>query len=115
VLGAGLLLNRARRVRAGPVVWEIPHLRFASISAAVVVVGLLAAARDRRPPGGRCGPAATRGSCRRSPTSWQDGETVLELPRRPADALSARLAGFGDDDLVPVPGPPNGWPRSAPT
>jgi hypothetical protein len=89
------------------VVWEIPHLRFAAISAAVVVVGLLAASALIA---GRQGPLRAGGDPRFVPAIANElattGETVLELAHdgRPTRLSAGGLAGYGDDDLVPVPG-----------
>jgi len=107
VLGAGLLLIVLGACVPAPVVWEIPHLRFATISAAVVVVGFLAASALIA---GREGPLRAGGDPRFVPAIANElattGETVLELAHdgRPTRLSAGGLAGFGDDDLVPVPG-----------
>ena len=107
VVGAGLLLVVLGACVPAPVVWKIPHLRFASVSAAVVVVGLLAASALIA---GRQGPLQAGGDPRFVPAIANElattGETVLELAYggRPTRLTAGGLAGYGDDDLVPVPG-----------
>jgi len=107
VVGAGLLLVVLGACVPAPVVWEIPHLRFASISAAVVVVGLLAASALIA---GRQGPLHAGGDPRFVPAIANElatnNETVLELAHdgRPTRLSAGGLAGYGDDDLEPVPG-----------
>ncbi|MFC0439058.1 glycosyltransferase family 2 protein [Kutzneria buriramensis] len=107
VAGAGLLLVVLGACVPAPVVWSIPHVRFAAVSAAVVVVGVLAASALLA---GRQGPLRAGGDPRFVPAIANElastGETVLEVAHgdRPTRLTAGGLAGFGDDDLEPVPG-----------
>ncbi|MFI9385231.1 glycosyltransferase [Kutzneria sp. NPDC052558] len=107
VVGAGLLLVVLGACVPATVVWVIPHLRFASVSAAVVVVGLLAASALIA---GRQGPLHAGGDPRFVPAIANElataNESVLELAHggRPTRLTAGGLAGYGDDDLEPVPG-----------
>jgi GT2 family glycosyltransferase len=107
VVGAGLLAIVLGACVPAPVVWQIPQLRFASVSAGVVVVGLLTASVLIA---GRQGPLGASHEARLVPAIANELATtgrsvfVLALDGQPARMTAGGTAGYGDDDLVPVPG-----------
>ena len=109
VVGAGLLSIVLGACMPAPVVWRIPYLRFAAVSAGVVVVGMLTASVL---VAGRQGPLRAGGEARFVPAIANElastGRSVFALAHdgQPARMTAGGTAGYGDDDLVPVPGVP---------